>query len=202
MLPHICVFFPLPLSLALISSDFLFLHTNDAALYENWMELEPVTTILKAHIWTLYTKQQYKVMLDLKQKHTTFQLSVETNRLRHNTGTPHWVNARLLSLVLARFLSLYLFAFFASSIGAAFFLLERRVFSFPVLLPLMGIATGEYNVSFCFGWPMAEVVSACRNSTVLFFFLEKWSPVANRIVAWKQVFSEWWVKAKKLSNAG
>lgn len=75
MLPHICVFFPLPLSLALISSDFLFLHTNDAALYENWMELEPVTTILKAHIWTLYTKQRYKVMLDLKQKHTTFQLS-------------------------------------------------------------------------------------------------------------------------------
>lgn len=172
MLPHICVFFPLPLSLALISSDFLFLHTNDAALYENWMELEPVTTILKAHIWTLYTKQRYKVMLDLKQKHTTFQLSVETNRLRHNTGTPRWVNARLLSLVLARFLSLYLFAFFASSIGAAFFLLERRVFSFPVLLPLMGIATGEYNVSFCFGWPMAEVVSACRNSTVLFFFLK------------------------------
>lgn len=30
---HLCFFSPLPLSL--ISSDFLFLHTNDAALYEN-----------------------------------------------------------------------------------------------------------------------------------------------------------------------
>ena len=65
------------------------------------------------------------------------------NRLRHNTSSPHWVNARLLSLVLARSLPLYLFTFFASSISAVLFCFWSAEFSvIKVILSLMGIATG------------------------------------------------------------